>query len=257
MTGAVRPLAGLKVAITRPEQAADEFHYRLASAGATPLSYPLIRIEPRDDGLTESARRLPVYDWVVFTSATAVRRLAEVGCHDGHVPDVAVVGKATAAAVRSVLGWPVTAMPERFTGDEVVAAMAAHEPLRGRRVLWPRAAGARPIIAAQLAAAGALLDAPVAYGTVVDREAVHGLRARALAGAVDVITFTSPSAVHAYMSGGAWPGGVRTAVIGPVTAAACARHGIPVHVMAPEHTIAALVHELEQDNERGTEHQGG
>ena len=211
-----------------------------------PFHWWLVRIEAAGEPeLRAAVRTLASYDWVVFTSATAVQRLASVlPRHAGAAPRVAAVGAATAAAVREVLGWDVAVVPAHFTGDAVVPAMLVSGSLAGARVLWPRAQDARTAIADALAAAGAELDAPVAYRTVADEAAAARLVQRIDRGTVDAVTFTSPSTVAAYAM--APPPGVpvTVAVIGPVTAAACATRGIAVQIVPAEHTIRALVDAL-------------
>jgi uroporphyrinogen-III synthase len=244
MSAASGPLAGRTVAITRPVDGADDLAERLRVVGAVALVAPLVRIEATGDReLGAAVAELASYDWVVFTSATAVRRLSSVlrGGTGSGTPRVAAVGAATAAAVREVLGWDVAVVPAHFTGDAVVPAMLDAGLRAGARVFWPRAHDARATIAHALAAAGAHVDAPVAYRTVHDAAAARRLVERIDDGAVDAVTFASPSTVAAFAAVAPPRGPVTVAVIGPVTAAACAEHGIAVQIMPVEHTIGALV----------------
>ncbi|HSJ09940.1 MAG TPA: uroporphyrinogen-III synthase [Longimicrobiales bacterium] len=247
MSEARGPLAGRTVAITRPADGADDLAERLRVVGAVPLVAPLVRIEAAGEReLGAAALALASYDWVVFTSATAVQRLSSAlpaGPGEG-APRVAAVGAATAAAVREMLGWDVAVVPAQFTGDAVVPAMLEAGSLAGARVLWPRAQDARTAIADALAAAGAHLDAPVAYRTVPDEAAAARLVQRIDGGTVDIVTFTSPSTVAAFASAVPPRESVTVAVIGPVTAAACAARGIAVQIVPAEHTIRALVDAL-------------
>jgi uroporphyrinogen-III synthase len=243
-------LHGARVAVTRPWQDDDALVAALRAAGASPVVVPLIGIEPASDGgpLAAAAAELVTFDWAVFTSATAVRFLAEAAspAESGQRPRrVAAVGDATAAAVRRILGWEVDVVPSRFTGDDVPAAMAAVAPLHGARVIWPRAEGARDAVARSLEEAGAMLSAPVAYRSV-ELPANARMVARMLArGELHVVTLTSPSAVRCLAAATPDFGSAVVAVIGPVTADAARECGIPVHVEPPVQTIPALVRELE------------
>jgi uroporphyrinogen-III synthase len=241
------PLAGVRVAVTRPAEGAGDLARLLEAEGALPLVLPLVRIEAlAEGGLRPALAQVADYAWVVFTSASAVRAV-HTALQAQAVPlsnaprRVAAVGPATAAVVRQLLGWRVDAVPEPYTGAAVAAAMEAVAPLTGARVLWPRAESARDVLPRDLEAAGALLDAPVAYRTVLLPDAAATLAGYVQAGAVDVLTFTSPSAVHAFCLADAAVLRAVVAVIGSTTAAAARQKRLPVHVEPEQHTIAALV----------------
>jgi uroporphyrinogen-III synthase len=137
-------------------------------------------------------------------------------------------------------------VPHTFAGSSLAAAMAATAPLAGARVLWPRAEGARDELAMDLRAAGARLDAPVAYRTIPLPHGAGRLAGLVAAGEIDVVTFAAPSAVRVYAGGGGSAGRAVIAVIGPSTAAAVLDAGMPVHVAPEEHTVAALVDALHE-----------
>ena len=105
----------------------------------------------------------------------------------------AAVGEATAHALRQA-GIEPTLISEVGTGASLADEMAAADPeLHGAAVLLPLAADARPDLADRLAAAGAEVDAVVAY----DKRAPAGTaeRARALfppGMPLGWVTFTSP-----------------------------------------------------------------
>ena len=98
------PLAGIRIAVSRPLDQARALIELLEAAGATTRCFPLIRIagpvDPAD--LRKAADRLPAFDWVVFTSANGVAALA-AAVHGGRLPPdppprLAAVGPATAAS---------------------------------------------------------------------------------------------------------------------------------------------------------------
>jgi uroporphyrinogen-III synthase len=248
------PLTGRSVALTRPAEGAAEFADRLRQLGARPVLLPLIAVRPPEDrrALEQAAARLASYDWIVFTSANAVRSLAEVlartaGTAAGaRIPLIAAVGTATAAAVATSLGWRADVVPEEYTGGSLTPAMEALAPLRGARVLWPRAAIAREALPRDLAAAGAVLDDPPAYETVADPVVARELARQVACGDIDVLTFTSPSAVSSFAAQSPGVGDAIVAVIGPATAATARQNGLPVHVEPQQHTISALIEALVQ-----------
>jgi uroporphyrinogen-III synthase len=170
------------VAVTRPADSAEELAAPLRRLGAEVELAPLIAVLPPLDPrpVADAAQTLAQFDWIVFTSANAVRHFAALlpapvpGGRPPHLR-VAVVGPGTEDAVRRELGWSADACPAAYTGAAVAAAMAEIEPLGGTHVLWPRARDAQDILPADLRAAGALLTAPVAYRTEPDPAAARRL----------------------------------------------------------------------------------
>ncbi|NLG60744.1 MAG: uroporphyrinogen-III synthase [Candidatus Cloacimonetes bacterium] len=247
-----RALAGLRIAVTRTSDQASALVRQLEREGADVAAFPLIRIEPVLSAAELANRLRQGWDWVVFTSANAVRMCA-LALEAQHATPrdvlsqarIAVVGPATAAAVRA-LGLEVAAMPDRFVGDEVVAAMQATSDLARRQVLWPRAEGARDVIENALRAAGAAIDAPVVYRSVPDGGNARRLARKILQHDIDVVTFTSPSCVRSLADVLPEMRGVKVAAIGPVTAEAARAAGYPVDVVAAEHTADGIVRAVVQ-----------
>ena len=74
MTG---PLAGVVVVVTRPAAQAARFAAMTEAAGARPLLFPTIAIEPVALDAAARERLVPDrYDWTVYTSANAVEHSA-------------------------------------------------------------------------------------------------------------------------------------------------------------------------------------
>jgi uroporphyrinogen III methyltransferase/synthase len=239
----------VRVAVTRALDQADRLVAALEEEGAEPIVVPLIRVTASLDesGLDAAARRARQYDWIVFTSVNAVRSFASalerVGSSlvTADAPRAAAVGSATARALEE-MGVMPQLVPEEFSGSGLAAAFQASVELSGKRILWPRARDARPLLAAVLQGAGAIVDEVEAYGTEPDGAGAQLLRERIDAGAVDVITFASPSAIRSFVANaGRDTGAAVVAVIGPVTAAAGVEAGLPIHVEPAEHTVAGLV----------------
>jgi uroporphyrinogen-III synthase len=114
----------------------------------------------------------------------------------------------------------------------------------GKRVLWPRARGARRTLALGLARLGAQVDELPLYSAAVPKEADAEALARLRAGEIDVVTFASSSAVRnlARMLGGDVSALEKPliACIGPVTAATARKLGLRVDVEASEHTVEGI-----------------
>jgi len=139
-------------------------------------------------------------------------------------------------------GVQSTAMPP---GVQSTANSAPVRTPRGR-VLFPRAAEAREVLADRLRSKGWEVDEVEAYRTVAagPDEGVTEDVLDAASGA-DVVTFTSPSTVRFYLelSGRRGVPSV-VACIGPVTAQAASRAGLHVDVVAEEQSVAGLVRAL-------------
>ena len=249
-----KPLFGRGIVITRPEAQAEGFGEMLRLAGARVIPFPVIRVAPPEtwEKLDEALGRIEDYRWIVFTSANGVAfffgRLRELGrdIRDLKGIRIAAIGPATAAAVEA-LGIRVDLVPEEFVSEGVVKAFAG-EDLRGSRVLLPRAAEARDVIPEGLAALGARCDIATTYRTVRSDRTASELEPLFADGKVDAITFTSPSTVKHFLGimgpDFRLPPGVRIACIGPVTAAAARKAGLPVDILQERFTIPGMVEAL-------------
>jgi uroporphyrinogen III methyltransferase/synthase len=160
-----------------------------------------------------------------------------------------VSGTATADRL-AAYGIKADLIPREFRADAVVAALLATEPMSGVRVLLPRADIGREVIADQLREAGANVTEVIAYRTVLEdsqREGDPDVYGMLLEGRIDVVTFTSPSAVRnfAKIHGADQVADLLkntvVATIGPVTADATRQLGIPVTVQPTTYTVPALV----------------
>ncbi len=247
--GAPRPLTGVQVVVTRARAQAAPLVSALDEAGAAVIELPVIAIvDPPDGGeaLRAEAARADRYDWIVLTSSNAVERFVG-SVRDGRAlgsARLAVVGGATARAL-SAHHLVADLVPDDETAAGLVAAMPPAPSGRATpgRVLFPRAAEARDVVAPGLRAKGWDVTEVDAYRTVA-AGAADGIEEDQLdsASRADVITFTSPSTAtfYAQLAGRrATPPVV--ACIGPVTAEAARRAGFSVDVVATEHSVDGLV----------------
>lgn len=244
------PLAGKRVVVTRARAQAAPLVALLRAAGAEPVEFPAICIEPAAgyQALDEALGRLQRYDWVIFTSANTVaqveRRLQLLGLswQALHGRSVAAIGPKTARELEA-RGVAVAYMP----GEYVSTAIAAGLPMQaGQRVLLPRADIADKRLVEGLRARGALVDELVAYRTTLPLDQAGDLRARLQAGEVDAVTFASSSTVRnlCALLGDEAPRLLDRPVIaciGPVTATTARACGLDPRVVAHEYTIEGLV----------------
>ncbi len=236
------PLAGKRIAITRPEAQTADFVAALRQAGAVPIIFPTIQIAPipNNSPLDSALRNLKRYDWVIFTSVNGVKvaldRMREIDLAPSalNVCQIAVIGPATAAALMEH-GVRVDVQPTEYIAEAIVVALAGNKPLAGQRFLLLRADIARPTLRDELIASGANVDEIPVYHTVrgnPDPSAYAELRA-----GIDVLTFTSSSTVRhffdllgdeALIIGN----GALVACIGPITAKTAQEMGLRVDLIA-------------------------
>ena len=252
-----RPLFGRRVLVTRPREQARDLVERLQALGADTIEAPMIRITPPDDPtpLLQAAEDPSVFDWIVFTSANSVEGfMTALLSHHRDVralkgPRLCTVGPGTAERLRR---YSVVAdvLPAEYRAESVLGALEAHGPLTGVRVLLPRSDIGREVIADQLRKAGATVTDVIAYRTVLDELAREGdpdVYGMMLEGRIDIVTFTSASAVRnfARVYGADQVADLlkntTVAVIGPVTADAARQAGIIVSVQPESYTIGGLV----------------
>jgi uroporphyrinogen III methyltransferase/synthase len=254
-----RPLFGRCVVVTRPRAQAGTLIQLLEAEGAEVIPFPTIALGPPPDPavLDRAVAASAGYDWILFTSANGVQaffeRFAALGRDVRELVRVRLgaIGPATAAELERRLLRP-SVLPDDHRAEGLLAALAG-EDLRGRRLLLPRAAGARAILPRTLEARGAVVDEVIAYRAVPPADAgAAGLRAALAAGTVDALTFTSSSTVRHFADllgatevarlGG--EGGPVIACIGPVTAATARELGLRVAVMPARYTVPALARAL-------------
>ena len=239
-----RPLAGVRVAVTRARTQASELAARLRALGAAAVEVPAIRIVP----LTGSVPSLEGYDLICLTSPNGVRvffdRLRDAGLDARALAGarVAAVGPGTAAALERH-GITADIVPDRFVAEGLIEALAG---LPVRRALIARAADARDVLPEALRQSGAEVDVIPLYETVPESlDATHLEQVER----ADYVTFTSSSTVRFLLSAAGERLGSRARLIsiGPVTSAALRERGIEPHVEASRHDIEGLVEALVRD----------
>jgi uroporphyrinogen-III synthase len=275
------PLMGRRVLVTRAAGQASKLSDALRALGAEPVEVPVLEIRPPESfaALDGALRTLDAYNWLIFTSANAVRAVAERSAALGisfakiAVPQVAAVGEATAAAARNA-GFTVALVSERYIAESLIEKLLGHghvsghdfsraeeaekrllalapaKSFSGQRILLARAEIARDVIPDALRAAGAHVDVVDAYRNVLPEDAPEKLRL-ALGRKIDAATFTSSSSVThlkeaAETAGIAFPfADVKAVSIGPVTSATLREQGWAPAAEAQRSDIAGLVEAVE------------
>ena len=222
----MKPLAGLRILVTRPRSQAAQLAGPLRRLGARAFVRPMIEIRPprswtRAD---REIRRLSRYDALVFTSVNAVS--AFWSRRPGRIPKTGAIGPATAAALRA-RGVRPAWVATRFT------AAALGRMLRGR-VLHPTSDPHSPDLAREARRRGCVVVEPIVY-----RIGSPGRGGRIPP--VDLVTFASAQTVRNYVAAVGNTCGLKCACIGPVTARAARAAGFRVVARPRRYTIPDLV----------------
>jgi uroporphyrinogen-III synthase len=245
-------LAGKRIVITRAAAQCEALSNELSARGAIPVVLPLISFgEPQDFGqLDEAIRGLARFDWIILTSAQALRALAtrsgSIGralIQKGGKPQVATVGPVSAEAAEAA-GFEVEHVAHIHNG--VALAEELGERLRDRTVLLPRSDRANPDLPAALKRYGARVTEVIAYRTLYPADIDQRNLQKVAKGKAEAILFFSPSAVQhfAELVGSeplsALENRVAMMAVGPVTAGALRKIGVR-RILTSEDTSAESV----------------
>jgi uroporphyrinogen-III synthase len=244
VTDATAPLAGRVVLVTRPGGRAGELIQALENLGARVEARPTIRFDsPRDPGSVErTCKTIDRFAWVVLTSATGVRALAdalEAAGVPGLPPSirVAAVGAAT-ARVAEGQGWNVALVPRVQDGAGLAAELESMvDPEAVVLVVRPEVAS--DDLARALEGVGASVESVAFYRTVAAPGAASIVSDLAT-GRYDAVVFTSPSTLLRLLDADSVEeararealGRVARVAIGATTAAALDREGLAATAVA-------------------------
>jgi uroporphyrinogen III methyltransferase / synthase len=253
------PLAEITVVVTRArgEQAA-QFTAELKRLGADVFQFPTIEIAAPASyaDLDAGAENLQNYDWIIFTSVNAVEHfLARLAAKNLEIAEldyarVAAIGDATAERLR-LAQIHIDVLPAESNADALFEEIKNYAgDLTDLRFLFPRSEIARDALPQKLAAAGAKVDAPVAYRTILpEKPETARLKAMLAGGSIDCVTFASPSAFKNFLQilgDSPLPGDVAIACIGETTANAVREKGLKPAIVAPEATNSSFARAVAQ-----------
>ena len=251
-------LAGKRIVITRSAAQSEALARVLSERGAIPVVLPLVAFAAPEDFAPLDAAIVEIhrFDWIIFTSAQAVRavvkrteELKRSLIHAGSKLRIASVGPVTAAAARQA-GLRVDYVAETHTGAALAEELGRR--LCEARVFLPRSDRANPDLPRTLKRHGAQVTEGIAYRTLRPTDLEQRNLGRIAEGTADAVLFFSPSAVQhfAELFGGeqlrALQDKLAITAVGPVTANALREAGVGRIVVAGDTTAAAVVEALEQ-----------
>lgn len=246
------PLAGETVVFTSTKKSEEPFEL-VRQFGGEPVSLPLIRTsECLDDADNLKMKQAQSYDWLIFTSQSAVAAFstkldgAGMTAADFTV-HVAAVGDKTAAALRR-LGFRVDFIPDVFSADVFVRQFSpAGESLRA---LFLKGNLAGSLITDELPL---LVDEWTVYETDPETASAAEIVQLAQQGGPLSILFASPSAVRVFSDYAVprigWTG-YTIGAIGHITERALNEAGAAADVMPETYTLTELVRTLAESKGR-------
>ncbi|WP_010531139.1 uroporphyrinogen-III synthase [Lentibacillus jeotgali] len=199
------PLKNKRILITREEKQAKDFARKILQFGGIPVEVPLLKIScKRDEGIKELSQSPELFRWLFFTSANGVhcffQLLKEEGINYNFLTGskFAAVGCKTAHALENY-GFqadfiPSTYSAEAMTHEFFVAYSRIEEP-----VLVIRGNKSRDILPCWLKEKGTRFETVEVYETGARFSKKDELNAILEQDNLDVLTFTSPSSIDAFM----------------------------------------------------------
>ncbi len=194
-----RPLAGLRVLVTRPAPQAEGLCTLIERAGGTPVRFPTIEIAPPRDitPLEDLIVRLEEFDIAIFVSPNAVVRAMEaIRARRGKLPPrmtVACVGSGSAKALAE-FGITDVFAPTR-TDSEGLLELPPLQQVTSKRIVIFRGEDGRELLGETLAARGARVEYAACYRRVKPRADAATLVRAFAQGEIDVVTATSAEAL--------------------------------------------------------------
>ena len=168
-----RPLFGRRIVVTRSREQAGELIDMLQERGADAIAAPTIRIAPPEDvaALEDAVHQASNFDWIVFASGNAVEAFMSRLTQNADVRElkgvrICAVGPGTAARLLRY-GVRADLTPSEYRAEALMDALRTQGPLRGKRVLLPRADIGRDVLLDELRQAGADVSDVVAYRTTL------------------------------------------------------------------------------------------
>ena len=251
----VKPLRGRVILITRAREQADEFAALVAEAGGEPMIFPMLEIlPPRSwDPCDEAIRQLNSFDGLILTSTNGAKhffqRCTLLGVDSSTAlanKAVYVVGEKTKSVALSFGISSIAEVPGTYDARHLIELLI-RRGAKDRLFLFPKGSRSGSEIREAVKKAGGGVKEVVVYETTLVSGQDEGLAAQKLRdGAIDAITFFSPSSVESFVErmGSRLPEKTRVAAIGTRTAEAIREVSLPLHIVAAESTAQGMISSL-------------
>lgn len=190
-----KPLAGVRVLVTRPAAQAQSLIQHIERAGGAAIHFPTLEIVAAHDNpeLERVLADVTRFDYAIFISPNAVTRgLGRLRAR-GDLParlTVAAIGRGTARALAEA-GIKNSVMPVDGSDSEALLARPELQQVAGKYIVIFRGKGGRELLGNTLRARGARVDYAECYKRVRPSTDARPLSARLCANDIDIVTVTS------------------------------------------------------------------
>lgn len=242
------------ILITRDAQGATAFAEKLAAYNARPIVTPLLTISCIDRvQQTTLPVEIETCEWVFFTSKNGVDCFVQ---HDDYANalnhcHIAAVGSKTAQALEE-FGYTVDFIPSTYNA-EVMAKEFLTTYETTKPVLFVRGVLASPILLDAFTKAGRPFYCLEVYETKTNDAMKQSLHSQLTEVAIDYLTFTSPSAVDAFMELVDQPkpfNQLPTVCIGTTTERKALEHGFTETIVPDQFTIEGMIRAIRKDSKK-------
>lgn len=250
-----RPLAGLKIAVTRPKDRISKLAEKIQEKGGEVLFLPAVKTIPLEDQsqLAAALDQIDDYEIVAFTSPFGAKvffeEMRKMGRDIRSLGQVkfAAIGSATKRAIEEK-GILVEYMPEIFSGHDLGVLLAESmkrlEGGRNKKILLLRSAQGTDQVRVPLDQADIFYDDIPIYETETDHtEKVFGYDEQ-----VDLVAFTSGSTVKGFVETNPKVDytKVKAVCIGQQTAEQAEKFGMKVWI-SKEATLDSMIECIEKN----------
>lgn len=248
-------LRGQRILVTRYNKQAKPFTEFIEQQGGISIEIPLLlfnRIQSEENA--EIIKNLSSVDWIFFTSSNGIHSFFE-WCEQLHIDErvikeksIAVVGKKTAQVLEKY-GYKANFLPENYTGlalgEEFIKAYRKQASL-----LLIQGNKSTNSLFNALQNSSHTIKTAVLYETNVNVKMEQKLKDYLNHSEIDVLTFTSPSSIQAFVQLGATCISdeilaLPCVCIGPTTEEEARKNGFETIIVPSEHTIEGMMDELE------------
>ncbi|MGQ9643770.1 MAG: uroporphyrinogen-III synthase, partial [Ignavibacterium sp.] len=252
----IRPLKNKTVVLTRTVEQSAESAAAFTELGAKVIIFPTLEIVPPPNwkSFDEIILDKSKIDFIIFTSAHTVtmfvHRLKELkkDFDFSHTKVVAIGSKTKQICTQNNI--PVNIVPEKFSGEGVVAALSKFN-LKNKVVFIPRSAIGRAELPKGLEELGAIIKTvPVYNVSLPGKNVVEESLKQLKESKPDVYVFTSPSTFENFLTimkidnPANYFKSVDVAAIGPTTKSAIESRKVKVSIMPSEYTIKGLANKM-------------
>jgi len=228
-------LKGKTIVVTRDASQARPFESLLNEKLANVFLFPTIQLTDPDNiqNIHETANNVSNYDWIIFTSAIAVRFFLKFTNPNNlkHV-QIACVGKKTDTELNQY-NLKADLIPNEFTSKSLLSEMQKLD-LKNKQILIPCSSLSNDDLKNGFEKQGAIVNKLIVYvNSIFENPNKENLKEKIEKKLIDCITFFSPSAVNSFVQ-----------LIGNETVEQIKLQNIPIAVIGSTTEVAVKDYQL-------------